>query len=54
MTAFKKAYAWINKPQRCAYLFLFPSLILLIVFNIIPLGASFVLSLFDTNSVQVW
>ncbi len=49
MTAFKKAYAWINKPQRCAYLFLFPSLILLIVFNIIPLGASFVLSLFDTN-----
>ena len=49
MTAIKKAYAWINKPQRCAYLFLFPSLILLIVFNIIPLITSFVLSLYDTN-----
>lgn len=49
MTALKKAYTWINKPQRCAYLFLFPSLLLLIVFSLIPLVMSFVLSLFDTN-----
>lgn len=49
MTALKKAYAWINKPQRCAYLFLFPSLLLLIVFSLIPLVMSFVLSFFDTN-----
>ena len=49
MAAIKKAYEWINKPQRCAYLFLFPSLVLLIVFNLIPLVTAFVLSLFDTN-----
>ena len=49
MTVLKKAYAWINKPQRCAYLFLFPSLALLIVFNLTPLVMAFVLSLFDTN-----
>lgn len=36
-----------NKPSRCAYLFLAPSIVLLIIFNVIPLMAAFGLSLFD-------
>lgn len=36
-----------NKPSRCAYLFLVPSVILLVVFNVIPLLIAFGLSLFD-------
>lgn len=36
-----------NKPSRCAYLFLAPSVILLLLFNVVPLAAAFGLSLFD-------
>ncbi|MDE7198577.1 MAG: sugar ABC transporter permease, partial [Lachnospiraceae bacterium] len=36
-----------NKPSRCAYLFLAPSVILLLLFNVIPLAAAFGLSFFD-------
>ncbi|MBD5518180.1 MAG: sugar ABC transporter permease [Lachnospiraceae bacterium] len=36
-----------NKPSRCAYVFLMPSIILLIMFNVLPLAAAFGLSLFD-------
>lgn len=36
-----------NKPSRCAYLFLMPSIILLVMFNVLPLAAAFGLSLFD-------
>lgn len=36
-----------NKPSRCAYLFIAPSMILLLVFSIIPLLIAFGLSLFD-------
>lgn len=36
-----------NKPSRCAYLFLAPSIVLLMIFNVIPLAAAFGLSLFD-------
>lgn len=38
-----------NQPQHAAYLFLLPSLIILIVFVFIPLIATFVLSLYDMN-----
>ena len=44
MKAFIKYW---NKPSRCAYLFLAPSVILLILFSVIPLAAAFGLSLFD-------
>ena len=36
-----------NKPSHCAYLFIAPSMILLLVFSIIPLLIAFGLSLFD-------
>lgn len=36
-----------NKPSRSAYIFLIPSLILLVLFNVIPLLIAFGLSLFD-------
>lgn len=36
-----------NKPSRSAYVFLIPSVILLILFNVIPLLIAFGLSLFD-------
>lgn len=36
-----------NQPSRCAYLFLAPSIILLILFSVIPLLVAFGLSLFD-------
>jgi len=36
-----------NKPSRCAYLFLAPSIILLVLFSVIPLLTAFGLSLFD-------
>lgn len=36
-----------NKPGRSAYLFLIPSLILLVLFNVVPLLIAFGLSLFD-------
>lgn len=49
MSSVKKAFAWLNKPGHCAYVFLAPSLILLLVFNIAPLVIAFVLSLFNAN-----
>ena len=36
-----------NKPSHCAYLFIAPSMILLLVFSIIPLLIAFGLSMFD-------
>lgn len=36
-----------NKPAHCAYLFLAPSVILLLLFNVLPLIIAFALSLFD-------
>lgn len=36
-----------NKPSRCAYLFLAPSVILLMLFSVLPLAAAFGLSLFE-------
>ncbi len=49
MPLHKRIYATLNKPEYCVYLFLAPSLILLLLFNVVPLAASFVLSLFDVN-----
>lgn len=46
---YQRAYQYWNRPGRCAYLFLAPSLILLFLFNILPLVMAFVLSLFDAN-----
>ncbi len=36
-----------NNPSRCAYLFIAPSVILLLVFNVIPLVIAFGLSVFE-------
>lgn len=36
-----------NKPSHCAYLFIAPSMILLLVFSIVPLLIAFGLSMFD-------
>ena len=38
-----------NKPERVAYLFMLPSILVLFVFAIIPLIACLVISLFDMN-----
>lgn len=38
-----------NKPAHIAYLFIAPAMILLLLFNIIPLIASFVISTFDVS-----
>ena len=43
----KAIMKYLNKPSRCAYLFLMPSVILLVMFNVLPLAAAFGLSLFD-------
>lgn len=49
MPLVKKALQYLNKPARCAYIFLAPSLVLLFLFNILPLFTAFVLSVFDVN-----
>lgn len=36
-----------NKPEHCAYLFVAPSIILLLAFSVIPLVMAFVLSFYD-------
>lgn len=43
-------YKYWNRPSRCAYLFLAPSIILLLFFSMLPLMMAFVLSLFDINA----
>ena len=45
----QRLYKYWNRPSRSAYLFLAPSLILLLLFSFIPLVMAFVLSLFDAN-----
>ncbi len=45
MTRMKSVLSYLNKPSRCAYFFVAPSILLLMVFNITPLIASFGLSL---------
>lgn len=49
MPLYQRVFAYLNKPSRCVYLFLAPSLILLCLFNVVPLIASFALGLFDVN-----
>ncbi len=44
MTQRKSVLSYFNKPSRCAYFFVAPSIILLLVFNVTPLLASFGLS----------
>ena len=43
----KKVFKYLNKPSRCAYLFVAPSMILLVLFSVIPLIMAFALSLYD-------
>lgn len=43
----KKIMKYWNKPCRSAYLFLAPSIILLVLFSVIPLAVAFGLSFFD-------
>lgn len=43
----KKMIKYWNKPSRCAYVFVAPSIILLVLFNVIPLAMAFGLSFFD-------
>ena len=45
----KKMMKYWNKPSRSAYLFLAPSVILLILFSVVPLIIAFGLSLFDVS-----
>lgn len=45
----KKVLKFWNKQSRSAYVFLLPSMVLLIIFNIVPLAISFALSLFDVT-----
>ena len=45
----KKMIKYWNKPSRRAYLFLAPSVILLILFSVVPLIIAFGLSLFDVS-----
>lgn len=47
MEKLKSIQRYWNNPSRCAYFFLAPSIILLIVFNVIPLVVAFALSLFE-------
>jgi len=42
-----KMMKYLNKPERSAWVFLAPSLVLLIVFNVIPLIMAFGMSLFE-------
>lgn len=49
MERLKNIRRYWNRPDKAAYLFLLPSLIVLFVFALIPLGASLVISLFDMN-----
>lgn len=49
MPLVKRVFQYLNKPARCAYIFLAPSLILLFLFNILPLITAFILSVFDVN-----
>lgn len=43
----KQKYSWLNKPARIAYVFLAPSAILLLIFNVLPLLSSFYISMLD-------
>ena len=43
----KNLRSYWNKPQRASYLFLLPAAVLILVFNIIPLFASFFISMLD-------
>lgn len=47
MEKVKKLGAYWNKPAHAAYLFIFPAALLLLVFNVIPLLASFYVSTLD-------
>lgn len=44
MNKFQNIRSYWNKPQHAAYLFILPAAILLVVFNVIPLLASFYIS----------
>lgn len=45
----KKILKYWNKPSRSAYVFLAPSIILLMLFSVLPLAVAFGLSLFDVS-----
>lgn len=45
----KKILKYWNKPSRSAYIFLAPSIILLVLFSVLPLVVAFGLSLFDVS-----
>lgn len=49
MPLHKRIFQYFNKPARCAYIFLAPSLLLLMLFCILPLVTAFALSLFDVK-----
>lgn len=49
MNNWMKLQRWWSKPSHVAYLFVAPSIILLMVFSLIPLIASFVISMLDTT-----
>lgn len=40
---------WLNRPEKTAYLFILPSMLILLVFTIIPVVSAIVISLFNMN-----
>ena len=45
----KELKRYFNKPEHCAYLFVFPAVFLLVVFRIVPTLVSFACGLFDID-----
>lgn len=46
----KQALKYWNKPQHAAYLFLLPALFCIVFFHLLPMGASFFISLFNITT----
>ena len=40
---------WLNRPEKTAYLFILPSMLILLVFTIIPVISAVGISLFNMN-----
>lgn len=50
MVWIRKLGAYWNKPQHAAYLFILPAFLVVVLFNILPLGMSLIIGLFDITS----
>ncbi len=50
MEYLKRVDRYWNKPHHAAYLFIFPAMLVILLFNIVPLISSFVISLYEINT----